>query len=125
MIKIFATPADFLKFQKFLFPWVTGIFFCLLAAGLWYGLVGSPPDYQQGESVRIMYVHVPASWMALAVYTFMACCAMIGFIGKHLLADLVLKAAAPIGACFTLISLLTGALWGSLCGGHGGCGTRD
>jgi heme exporter protein C len=112
MLKVLATPADFLRFQKRLFPWIAGIFSCLLVTGLWYGLVNSPPDYQQGESVRIMYVHVPASWMALGVYTLMACCAVVGFVSKHLLAELVLKAAAPIGACFTLISLLTGALWG-------------
>ena len=112
MIKFLATPTDFLNVQKHVWPWVAGLFLLLLSAGLWYGLVDSPPDYQQGESVRIMYVHVPASWMALGIYTFMALCAATGFITKHILPDLVIKAAAPIGACFTLISLVTGSLWG-------------
>lgn len=112
MIKFLATPNDFLNFQKHVWSWVAGLFLFLLSAGLWYSLADSPPDYQQGESVRIMYVHVPASWMALGIYAFMALCAAVGFIAKHILADLMTRAAAPIGACFTLISLFTGSLWG-------------
>jgi heme exporter protein C len=110
--KILATPSDFLKFQRSLLPWMGGVFILVLSIALWYALFNSPPDYQQGESVRIMYVHVPASWMAVGVYILMALCAVVSFISKHILADLVIKAAAPIGACFTLISLITGALWG-------------
>jgi heme exporter protein C len=75
-------------------------------------LFASPPDYQQGETVRIMYVHVPAAWMALFCYTNMAVAAAVGLIWKHPVADLAAKATAPIGACFTFLALLTGALWG-------------
>ena len=75
-------------------------------------LFASPPDYQQGESVRIMYVHVPAAWMALFCYTNMAIAAAVGLIWKHPVADLAAKATAPIGACFTFLALLTGSLWG-------------
>ncbi len=76
------------------------------------GLFVAPPDYQQGESVRIMYVHVPAAWMALFVYSVIAAASAVSLIWRHLLADLVAKAAAPLGASFTLIALVTGSLWG-------------
>ena len=112
MLKSLATPLALLKLQKKLFPWLAFSFIVLGSIGLWFALIVSPPDYQQGEMVRIMYVHVPASWMAMGVYGFMAACSCLGFITKHPLADLTVKSAAPIGACFTLISLVTGALWG-------------
>ncbi|MBT5013309.1 MAG: heme ABC transporter permease, partial [Rhodospirillaceae bacterium] len=84
----------------------------LMGAGLYMGLVVAPADYQQGESVRIMYVHVPSSWMALFCYTGMAISAAVGLIWKHPLADLIAKSTAPIGASFAFLSLLTGSLWG-------------
>jgi len=74
--------------------------------------VQAPADYQQGESVRIMFVHVPAAWMALFCYSFMAAASAVALIWKHPLADLAAKSAAPIGACFTLLALVTGSLWG-------------
>ena len=83
-----------------------------IAVGLWYAFFVSPADYQQGETVRIMYVHVPSAWMALFVYTMMAVASATGLIWKHPLAHVVALAAAPVGAGFTVICLATGSLWG-------------
>ena len=108
----FANPTRFLRMAAVLQPWSAGIAILALAAGFWLALVGSPPDYQQGEAVRIMYVHVPAAWMALFVYSSMAAAAVVGLVWKHPLADLFAKAAAPVGAGFTAVCLITGSLWG-------------
>ena len=83
-----------------------------LIIGLYVGIFISPPDYQQGDSVRIMYVHVPAAWMSLICYAFMSLSSALGFIFKIPTLHLFSKSAAPIGACFTLIALLSGVLWG-------------
>ncbi len=107
-----ANPNRFLRLSGTVLPWCAGATVLLLIAGLTLGLFVAPPDYQQGESVRIMYVHVPAAWMALLVYSSMAAASAVALIWKHPLADLTAKAAAPIGACFTFIALATGALWG-------------
>ena len=112
MLRFLSSPSRFLALQRKLSPWLAVVFSLGLTAGLWTSLVSSPVDYQQGEAVRMMYVHVPASWMALGVYVLMAFCAVLGFITKHILADLFVKAAAPIGIGFTFMSLCTGALWG-------------
>lgn len=80
--------------------------------GLVFALFISPPDYQQGQAMRILYIHVPASWGALAVYTLMALGSSIFLIWRAPVGDLIAHAAAPIGAVFTLISLVTGILWG-------------
>ncbi len=80
--------------------------------GLYYALEASPPDYQQGEMVRIMYVHVPASWMALGIYTFMAICSLCNLVWKTTLSFVMAVSSAPIGAAFCLISMVTGSLWG-------------
>jgi heme exporter protein C len=80
--------------------------------GLYLALFASPPDYQQLESVRIMYVHVPSAWMGMFVYSSIAISSAMALIWKHPLADLIAKASAPVGAGFTLICLLTGSLWG-------------
>lgn len=82
------------------------------AFGLYFALFNSPADYQQGESVRIMYVHVPAAWMALLCYSAMAVASIAGFIWKHPLADIAARSTAPIGAAFTFLALVTGSLWG-------------
>ncbi|HSK41853.1 MAG TPA: heme ABC transporter permease, partial [Arenibaculum sp.] len=108
----FANPARFQRLSAALLPWSAGATAVLLAAGLYLSLFASPADYQQGETVRIMYVHVPAAWMALFVYTNMAAAAAVGLVWKHPLADLFVKAAAPVGAGFTAICLITGSLWG-------------
>ena len=112
MIDRFASPARFQRLAAAVLPWSAGLTVVTLLAGLALALVGSPPDYQQGEAVRIMYVHVPAAWMAMFVYAGMAAAAAVGLVWKHPLADLFAKAAAPIGAGFTAICLITGSLWG-------------
>ena len=108
----FANPSRFLRVANAVLPWSAGLTVLLLAAGLYFALLGSPPDYQQGETVRIMYIHVPSAWMALFVYGCMAAASASALIWRHPLADLIAKSAAPIGAGFTLICLLTGSLWG-------------
>ena len=112
MLHRFANPNRFMRIAGAVLPWSAGATVLLLLAGLYFGLFASPPDYQQGETVRIMYVHVPAAWMALFVYTCMAVASATALIWRHPLADLIARSAAPIGACFTFIALVTGSLWG-------------
>lgn len=109
----FANPTRFLRLADAVLPWAAGVAALTLAAGFGLALVWSPPDYQQGEAVRIMYVHVPAAWMAMFVYANMALAAAVGLVWKHPLADLFAKAAAPLGAGFTAVCLITGSLWGA------------
>lgn len=112
MLNYFANPRRFMKLATFLTPWMAGATVVLASAGLYLGLFASPDDYQQGATVRIMYVHVPAAWMALFCYTSLAISAAVGLIWKHPVADVAARATAPIGACFTFLALLTGSLWG-------------
>jgi heme exporter protein C len=108
----FANPNRFMRLSARVVPWLAASTATLFAAGLYLSLIVSPPDYQQGESVRIMYVHVPSAWMALFCYVGMAVAAAVGLIWRHPLADLMAKATAPTGAAFTFLALVTGALWG-------------
>lgn len=108
----FANPARFLKIAGWLLPISSLITLLAGGYGLYLGLFASPPDYQQGESVRIMYVHVPAAWMALGCYSFIFFASITSIIWRHPLADVAARAAAPIGASFTAICLITGSLWG-------------
>ncbi len=108
----FANPARFMRIATAVLPWSAAAAVILIAAGLYFALVGSPADYQQGETVRIMYVHVPAAWMALFVYAGMALASAAALIWRHPLAEIVARASAPVGAAFTLIALATGSLWG-------------
>jgi heme exporter protein C len=108
----FANPGRFMRMASAVLPWSTAATILLIATGLVWGLFFSPPDYQQGESVRIIYVHVPSAWMALFIYTCMALASASALIWRHPLGDLVARAASPIGACFTFIALVTGSLWG-------------
>ena len=108
----FANPNQFLRIENPLLPWVGWLAALCIAAGLYLGLFEAPPDYQQGETVRIMYVHVPAAWMALFCYATMAIASAMALIWRHPLGFLIAKASAPIGACFTVICLATGSLWG-------------
>ena len=112
MLHRFANPTRFLRIASIAQPWIAWATIMLAGTGLYFGLFNSPADYQQGESVRIMYVHVPAAWMAMFCYTSMAIAAGIGLIWKHPLADIAAKATAPVGACFTFLALFTGSLWG-------------
>src|SRR5690348_17193682 len=108
----FASPAQFSRMSAAILPVATAIAVLCGALGLYLALLASPADYQQGEAVRIMYVHVPAAWMASAVYGFMALMSASFLVWRHNLADLLARAAAPLGAIFTLITLITGMLWG-------------
>jgi len=108
----FATPKKFIQLTKTLSPYVVGVGFLCFGLGVYFALWNSPDDYQQGGTVRIMYVHVPAAWMAMGVYFGMAIASVVGFVWKHPLANIATKAAAPIGFLFTLISLVTGSIWG-------------
>ena len=112
MIQRFANPNRFMRLSAALVPWMAGATVIAGAAGLYLGLFQAPADYQMGESVRIMYVHVPAAWMALFCYTSMAAASATGLIWKHPLADLAARSTAPIGICFTFLALITGSLWG-------------
>lgn len=111
-IERFANPNRFLGLARPCLPWLGGATIATFAVGLYLALLASPPDYQQGETVRIMYVHVPAAWMALFCYVAMAIAAAMGLILKHPLADIAARATAPIGAAFTALALATGSLWG-------------
>ncbi len=108
----YANPARFLRITSAIFPWISALTVLLLGSGLYLALFVSPEDYQQGHTVRIMFVHVPAAWMSMSVYSMMAISAAVGLIWKHPVADLSAKAAAPVGACFTFLALVTGSLWG-------------
>ena len=112
MFHRFANPARFMALANILSPWLTVAATGLLVAGLYFGLLASPPDYQQGETVRIMYVHVPTAWMALFIYVALAGAGGAFLIWRHPLADVAAQAAAPIGAGFTAVALATGSLWG-------------
>lgn len=93
-------------------PWLTAVSTLLLAVGLAWGLAFAPADYQQGNSFRIIYIHVPAALLAQSIYVMMAASGVVGLIWKIKLADVALQQAAPIGACMTVIALATGAIWG-------------
>lgn len=108
----YANPNKFLRYSAPVVPWAAGITAVSLVVGLYFSLFASPADYQQGETVRIMYIHVPAAWMAMFCYTSMAVACAVGLIWKHPLADFSAKAIAPVGAAFTLLALITGSLWG-------------
>ena len=108
----FANPARFMRLSTAILPWSAAAAALLLAAGLYLALFVAPPDYQQGEAVRIMFVHVPAAWLASFVYGLMALASAVAIIWRHPLADIAAQAAAPLGAGFTLLCLVTGSLWG-------------
>ena len=108
----FANPARFMRIAEPILPWTSLGALATILLAMYFGIFDSPADYQQGETVRIMYVHVPAAWMALFAYSVMALASGSFLIWKHPLADLSAQAAAPIGAGFTAIALVTGALWG-------------
>ena len=111
-MQAYANPARFNALALSVLPWCAAITAALFAVGLYYSLVAAPQDYQQGETVRIMFIHVPAAWMALACYSVMALASAVAIIWRHPLADVAAKTAAPIGACFTFLALFTGSLWG-------------
>ena len=107
-----ASPRHFYRIAGRMIPWLAGLCVLALLYGLYGGLVLAPPDYQQGESFRIIYVHVPSAWMSMFIYTFMAVLSGIHLIWRMKLADIMATASAPIGASFTFLALVTGSLWG-------------
>src|ERR671919_1318817 len=108
----YANPLRYQRIADGVLPWAGGLAVVLGILGLYLALFVAPPDYQQGEAYRIMFVHVPAAWMALMVYAMMAAASLIALVWRHPLAEVGARAAAPIGAAFTAVALLTGSLWG-------------
>ncbi|WEX77301.1 heme ABC transporter permease [Sinorhizobium numidicum] len=106
-----ANPTRFLALADRVLPWLAVLTALFFAVGLWLSFT-TEGDYQQGETVRIMYVHVPSAWLSMMCYTVMAISALGTLVWRHPLADVSAKAAAPIGACFTFLALVTGSLWG-------------
>jgi heme exporter protein C len=107
-----AHPGQFLAWSRFL-VWPLAIATVIaFAIGLWFSFYASPGDYQMGDMVRVMYIHVPNAWLSMLVYGVMACAALGTLVWRHPLADVASKAAAPLGAVFTAATLFTGSLWG-------------
>lgn len=107
-----ANPTRFMELSARVLPWVTAASAILLVYGLYLTFFDSPPDYQQGETVRIMYIHVPCAWLSMMVYGLIALSSFGLLVFRHPLADVSAKAAAPLGAAFTFLALVTGSLWG-------------
>src|SRR5271163_4959264 len=106
-----ANPTRFLAFTARLLPWLAAVTAILLAVGLYQSAM-APDDYQQGATVKIMFIHVPNAWLSMLVWTVMSAAALGTLVWRHPLADVAAKAAAPIGAAFTFLALVTGSLWG-------------
>lgn len=108
----FLSTKFLLKLEKLLIPTLGLLIPIILSIALYFALIASPIDYQQGEMVRIMYVHVPSAWMALGIYSFIAICSLSNLIWKTKLSYIFALSSAPVGAIFALITLITGSLWG-------------
>ena len=109
----YANPARFMAFSARILPWLAALTVLLLGSGLIWGFFFTPDDYQQGATVKILYIHAPSAIFAINAWFMMVVCALIWLIRRHHVSALAAKAAAPIGATFTLIALITGALWGA------------
>jgi len=107
-----AEPKRFASLAALGLPWLNAVMLIAFIAGLYSALLASPPDYQQGESVRIMYVHVPSAWMSMMAYGALALFSALYLVWKHPSAALAAKAIAPIGLIFTGLALVTGSIWG-------------
>ena len=107
-----ASPKYFYDISGRMIPWLGAGFAVLTLAGLYYGLVKAPPDYQQGDSYRIMFVHVPAAWMSMFIYIVMAGAGAIGLVWHIKLAEVISISSATVGASFTFLALVTGSIWG-------------
>ncbi|MTI43402.1 heme exporter protein C [Roseibium hamelinense] len=108
----FANPTRFVRLVDRTLPWLVTACVIAFGIGLYKSFFMAPEDYQQGDTVRIMFIHVPAAWLAMMCYSVMALSSLGTLVWKHPLADVSAKAAAPLGAAFTFISLITGSLWG-------------
>jgi heme exporter protein C len=107
-----ANPTRFMSLSATLLPWVGGLAASLIAVGLYLAFFSAPPDYQQGQTVKIMFIHVPSAWLAMGIYLLVAISSFGLLVFRHPLADVSAKAAVPIGAAFAFLTLVTGALWG-------------
>lgn len=107
-----ANPGRFLRVARPLLPWLTGVSILVVTLGLVWGYKFAPPDWQQGDASRIMYVHVPAAWVAMAGYAALALCSFVSLVWRHPLADIAAEEISPIGAGFTALCLVSGSLWG-------------
>ena len=108
----YANPKKFMQTSAWALPWVVGLTLVCLVVGLSWGFFFTPDDYKQGSTVKIIYIHVPAAMMAINAWGMMLVTSMIWIIRRHHVSALAAKAAAPVGLTFTLIALVTGALWG-------------
>jgi heme exporter protein C len=108
----YANPRKFMSVSAMVLPWLAGLTVLALAAGLAWGFFLTPDDARQGASVRIMYLHVPAAMMAINAWVMMLAGSLIWLIRRHHVSALAARAAAPVGLTFTLLALVTGALWG-------------
>jgi len=108
----FANPGRFLRISGWVLPWLAIPALVLTLGGLAWGLFVAPADYQQGDAVRIIYIHVPAAWLASGGYLALALCSAVALVWRHPLADLAAVEIGPVGAAFTALCLATGSLWG-------------
>ena len=108
----FANPNRFIRLVDRALPWLVVATALFCALGLYQAIVVAPDDYQQGATVKIMFIHVPAAWLGMLGWTLMSVAALGTLVWRHPLADVALKTTAPLGAAFTLMCLVTGALWG-------------
>jgi heme exporter protein C len=106
------SPKHFYHLARRLTPWLGWLTLILLVAGTYWGLVVAPPDYEQGDSYRIIFVHVPAAWLSMFVYMVMAVSGILVLVWRMKVAEAIMRASAPIGASFTFLALVTGSLWG-------------
>jgi heme exporter protein C len=113
MFAYFANPERFMRISRWALPIATGLALLLFAIGLPWGFLYAPADFRQGESARIMFIHVPAAWWALGIYTFMTVASFAGLVWRHALADTAARVAAPIGAAYAALCLITGSFWGA------------
>lgn len=107
-----ANPTRFMQLSGIVLPWIAGAAAAILCYGLFLVFAVAPIDYQQGETVKIMYIHVPSAWLAMMAYALVALSSFGLLVFRHPLADVSAKAAVPIGAAFTFLALFTGSLWG-------------
>ncbi|MEZ6030363.1 MAG: heme ABC transporter permease CcmC [Hyphomonadaceae bacterium] len=112
VMSFFANPHRFMAASKWPAWGFTALGVLLVAVGVYFGLFVVPEDFQQGDAARIMFVHVPAMWLSLFVYAFMAGASLVSFVWRHALADVAAKSAAPFGAAVTALGLVTGSIWG-------------
>ena len=108
----FANPGRFQRLVQPILPWLAAVAFIVTVTGLVWGFAFAPADWQQGIASRIMYVHVPAAWVAMNGYAALAICSLLSIVWRHPLADIAAKEIGPVGAGFTLLCLISGSLWG-------------